>query len=241
MPPGWYDDPWAPAGLRWWDGYGWTPHTAPRGLAGTQAPLAMPQLVAGSAASQARWQPRARVGVVVGALLLGALFFVLSVAYAHLNHDLFRTADDNGTYTVTTDNSTLNFVGFIPVVIEIPFLCWLYASARLGSHLGMPAARKPLWAIFGYIVPVVSLWFPYQVARDLFPPGDPQRGLAGRWWGWTLTAELSVFPVCVVSYYSPATGLCLAALGLIATALSARAAVAMIDAATTTQQRLAGR
>ncbi len=28
--PGWYDDPWSPERLRWWDGTRWTPHATPR-------------------------------------------------------------------------------------------------------------------------------------------------------------------------------------------------------------------
>jgi hypothetical protein len=28
-PPGWYDDPWRQARLRYWDGTAWTGHTAP--------------------------------------------------------------------------------------------------------------------------------------------------------------------------------------------------------------------
>lgn len=28
--PGWYPDPQAPHVMRWWDGYQWTEHTAPR-------------------------------------------------------------------------------------------------------------------------------------------------------------------------------------------------------------------
>jgi hypothetical protein len=28
-PPGWYDDPWRQARLRFWDGTAWTGHTAP--------------------------------------------------------------------------------------------------------------------------------------------------------------------------------------------------------------------
>jgi hypothetical protein len=28
-PPGWYDDPWRQARLRYWDGTAWSGHTAP--------------------------------------------------------------------------------------------------------------------------------------------------------------------------------------------------------------------
>src|SRR4051794_35745407 len=29
QPPGWYPDPWAPGGQRWWDGQRWSDHSAP--------------------------------------------------------------------------------------------------------------------------------------------------------------------------------------------------------------------
>ena len=38
--PGWYADPWNPAGFRWWDGTNWTPHvSAAAAVAPTQPPL----------------------------------------------------------------------------------------------------------------------------------------------------------------------------------------------------------
>jgi Protein of unknown function (DUF2510) len=36
-PPGWYSDPWSPAGSRWWDGSRWTEHTS-GAAAGTHVP-----------------------------------------------------------------------------------------------------------------------------------------------------------------------------------------------------------
>ena len=32
-PPGWYPDPWAPGGVRWWSGTGWTSYAGPAGPA----------------------------------------------------------------------------------------------------------------------------------------------------------------------------------------------------------------
>jgi hypothetical protein len=37
MPPGWYADPWAPGGLRWWSGHDWTAYTGPAQPAGAAA------------------------------------------------------------------------------------------------------------------------------------------------------------------------------------------------------------
>ena len=34
-PPGWYPDPWAPGGLRWWSGLDWTAYAAPATFAKT--------------------------------------------------------------------------------------------------------------------------------------------------------------------------------------------------------------
>jgi hypothetical protein len=62
---------------------------------------------------------------------------------------------------------------------------WLQRARQAGTFLS-PAvrqARGPVWVWLGWVVPVVSLWFPYQVVRDVrtAAEGTLPRGL-GWWW-----------------------------------------------------------
>ncbi|NYK37261.1 DUF4328 domain-containing protein, partial [Salmonella enterica subsp. enterica serovar Typhimurium] len=65
-------------------------------------------------------------------------------------------------------------------------------ARRLAEALapGFAHQRGPAWTWLGWIVPVVGLWFPYQVVRDIVrnawrdPWGDQRRRLdLGLWWG----------------------------------------------------------
>lgn len=64
---------------------------------------------------------------------------------------------------------------------------WLFQSRKnveiLRPHA--PQARKKGWVWGGWLVPFVSLWFPFQIVRDiLIDPARPSRGekLVGWWW-----------------------------------------------------------
>jgi uncharacterized protein DUF4328 len=65
---------------------------------------------------------------------------------------------------------------------------WLY-QARRNAELINPAAtfvRSPGWAWGGWICPVVSLWFPFQVVRDTHRAVAARffdSTLIGWWWG----------------------------------------------------------
>ena len=61
--------------------------------------------------------------------------------------------------------------------LEVFFMIWLYRAAGLARKAGLSARRDPVWAILGFIVPVVNFWFPYQVARDS-PARPATRGAA---------------------------------------------------------------
>ncbi len=72
---------------------------------------------------------------------------------------------------------------------------WLH-RARLNAELldpGAHHARSAGWAWGGWICPVVALWFPFQVVRDVLKAVSPSAGtsLLGWWWALYLVMTLS--------------------------------------------------
>ncbi|NBH11296.1 DUF4328 domain-containing protein [Amycolatopsis sp. SID8362] len=64
----------------------------------------------------------------------------------------------------------------IHVVTGIVFVRWLWL-ARANAEVLEPAPHRhsPAWAVFGWIVPIVSFWFPQMVVRDVWNASNPQR------------------------------------------------------------------
>ncbi|WP_290050064.1 DUF4328 domain-containing protein [Amycolatopsis solani] len=92
----------------------------------------------------------------------------------------------------------------IQVVTGIVFVRWLWL-ARANAEVIEPAPHRhsPVWAVLGWIVPVVSFWFPQMVVRDIWNASNPQRPRgAGRlfptpgaelvswWWAAFLTSQV---------------------------------------------------
>lgn len=91
------------------------------------------------------------------------------------------------------------------IVVGIVFLVWLF-RARANAEALTPVRHrlgKP-WLVLGWIVPVVSFWFPYQVVSDIWRASDPRRtgrrsGLVLAWWLVFLLYQLAwAIPVLVL-------------------------------------------
>lgn len=216
MPPGWYDDPWSPAALRWWDGTQWTPHVSGRVMSMGPAAYLAPDL-----AGAERWARRASVAAIAYAVTAcGGLLFT-AVIFHRLIHNLVHQLDQINNQLATDPNAQLSFKPVIPagqlvgmygisalgVAAQIVFIVWFVKAAENGERLGLPHRRAPLWAVLGFFVPVVNFWFPYQVAADLFPPDDPDRSVAGWWWGCYLAQGVMTILVVVVSIVSSGAAL----------------------------------
>lgn len=76
------------------------------------------------------------------------------------------------------------------LVTAVVFVVWFH---RLRVNAGWWAPdrqrRGPGWAIGGWFVPIVNLWFPFSIAKDILagsrPPGSPDRSgavLLNLWW-----------------------------------------------------------
>ena len=82
------------------------------------------------------------------------------------------------------------------VATAVVFICW-FLRVRKNAELLAPQLRQrrsPAWAGWGWFVPVVSLWFPLQIAQDGWraatAPGAPKASekLLGFWWAaWLLS------------------------------------------------------
>ncbi|MEL7976161.1 DUF4328 domain-containing protein [Isoptericola sp. F-RaC21] len=78
------------------------------------------------------------------------------------------------------------FVMPVQVAAFVVACLWLQQCRRVAVGLA-PAARQvrgPVWVWLGWVVPVVSLWFPYQVLRDVRAAavGGATPARLGWWW-----------------------------------------------------------
>ncbi|WP_336053044.1 DUF4328 domain-containing protein [Streptomyces sp. CA2R101] len=70
----------------------------------------------------------------------------------------------------------------------VVFVVWFHRT-RVNAEVFAPEyhARKRGWAIWGWIVPVVNLWFPRQIATDIWnasaDDSSRSRALLNWWWG----------------------------------------------------------
>ncbi|MBE1496352.1 heme/copper-type cytochrome/quinol oxidase subunit 2 [Amycolatopsis lexingtonensis] len=64
----------------------------------------------------------------------------------------------------------------IQVVTGIVFVRWLWL-ARANAEVIESAQHRhsPMWVVLGWIVPIVSFWFPQMVVRDVWNASNPQR------------------------------------------------------------------
>jgi hypothetical protein len=91
--------------------------------------------------------------------------------------DVYTTYDLVGTFLIPTQVVALVLTGL-----------WLLRLRRFGERVRphYHHARRRWWAFGGWIVPIVSFWFPYQYVRDvrasLHPAEWRPSGLVGWWW-----------------------------------------------------------
>jgi hypothetical protein len=57
--------------------------------------------------------------------------------------------------------------------LSILFLVWFYRAGINAERHGYPQRRARGWAYAGWIVPIVNLWFPFQIMGDIWRAGLP--------------------------------------------------------------------
>jgi hypothetical protein len=122
----------------------------------------------------------------------------------------------------------LNLTGLGLLVVAILFMIWFHRAADVARKAGRPARREPVWAVLGFIVPIVNWWFPYQVAAGLVSAQDATRKVIARWWTFWILTSVVVIPVYLVAAFSTAAGVLVALLAGILPWTAALAARRMI-------------
>jgi hypothetical protein len=92
--------------------------------------------------------------------------------------------------------------------LSILFVVWFYRARINAERHGYRQRRARGWAFWGWIVPIVNLWFPFQIMGDIWRAGLPAelRGetawLPALWWTCWLLSGLGIYGVGEMSVKS---------------------------------------
>lgn len=229
-PAGWYRDPYDATKQRYWDGAEWTEHVAP-GVVGRPDPFAMvpPELLVQREAAAGPW---ARAGfVVLAAATCGSTVSSIGqLSDGKRAFAQFNAGQGIGSFGAGSAGWAVlgTAAGFVALLANVALLLWMLRASQASHRLGIPAVRSAGWAAAGFLVPVVSLWFPYQGMRDLFLPGDPHREVAKRWWALHIAGSVLAIAFAGAYFWSTAVAAVLAGLAVMATVGAAMTAYPLV-------------
>jgi hypothetical protein len=124
---------------------------------------------------------------------LFVVYDIVEAGFAFAAEDEYLEASRQG-LTAVDVFTTYDFIAIpwilVAIATYVVSCLWLYqvrANAELLDH-GAHHTRSRGWVWGSWIVPVVNLWFPFQVVRDVSkPPISPTPGvLLGWWWAFWL-------------------------------------------------------
>jgi len=224
-PAGWYSDPTGdPGAMRWWDGEAWTAHVAVTALPPPPETAAATLSRESGVARAARIAALATavampIQLIVSAVLLSQMADVFRKIFSKAHHDVTPSFRVNPFLSLASNVTSL--VTFAALIVT---LVWVHAAATTAARIRIPARRSPGWAVGGFLIPVVNLWWPYQSVCDLFPAGHPARRVVARWWALYLCATFTPVIALAVAFASVPAAL---ALGTVAAALYVGAALTL--------------
>jgi hypothetical protein len=137
------------------------------------------------------------IGAALVAMLITALELV-EVPLAFAAQDAYLEAAELGesSLDVWTTYDAMAFPWLFAGIAAYVLTClWLY-RVRTNvdiTHRGAHHARKKGWVWGGWVVPVVAVWFPFQIVRDLLKAqrGSAPTALLGWWWGFWLVTNIT--------------------------------------------------
>ncbi|MFI6427001.1 DUF4328 domain-containing protein [Promicromonospora sp. NPDC050880] len=145
---------------------------------------------------------RSAAGLGVAAIVLACAWTVVQVlrlAFAPQAAEALRAASDAGQGALASAFTGYDAIGLLYVPLQLAAFVvtclWLYAS-RTTAEAADPSfvhARGRVWVWLGWVVPVVSFWFPYQVVRDTRRATATRilGGVGGWWAAWLVFLTVS--------------------------------------------------
>lgn len=132
--------------------------------------------------------------VVIGAATAWTLVTVASAAVGLLTKGEMQAwvegwGEDNSGFVLLVALGVLEAITMLVAWVAVSV--WLLGLRSAGEAVSpsRPHRRSQLWAVLGWVVPVVSLWFPLQVVEDaLRAVGGRSRRLLPVWWATWLVA-----------------------------------------------------
>jgi hypothetical protein len=117
------------------------------------------------------------------------------VAYGSFFDDAFTSLEsgaepapfDGGQLTA---NLLLQAGGLASIAVLIFLAVWGNHITTTARAIGLRTTHSPGWAVAGWLVPILNLWFPYQIVRDALPEDDEARTLLGAWWALHISSQI---------------------------------------------------
>jgi hypothetical protein len=173
-----------------YDPYAPPPEGAPQRDALTRS--ATPQYDAYQGANLAR-ALRVPKGLAVAVVVLSSVYLAGQVLATALSFDAAEdyaaAGDPNDVFTAY--DAVAGLVGAVMLAAFIVTCVWLSECRKFAVAVKpfYHHQRGAVWAWLGWVIPIVSLWFPYQVVRDLRRSTiRGSSGIAGWWTGWIVAS-----------------------------------------------------
>jgi hypothetical protein len=133
-------------------------------------------------------QGLARLAMVLLAIVIGAI--VLRLGFQQLGGDTPRWRYQQ---TIGVLDNVANFTIF---VLSIVFVLWFHRARINAAILGYRQRHSPGWTFWCWVVPIVNLWFPFQIMGGIWRAGLPARRrhlapLPALWWTCWLASGLT--------------------------------------------------
>jgi hypothetical protein len=201
--PGWHADPWGQAPLRYWDGSNWTGH-----VSGPPPPTPSDAENGNNLPSLSTWLQRYLI--VEPIVTLGSV--ASSLAIAENFREFFRqfrddAASADATLLQPTGLAALGQVlGVIAIIGTILRILWMIQAGKQAMARARTLRRSPVLGAFGWLIPIVNFWWPYQAMTDALGAGRANARGVKPWWALTVLAIAGAFATLVAGMFNTSTG-----------------------------------